>query len=129
MENRTQEQLEARATEIILQDGHTPEDTKELSRIRFFMSKHYKAVNMTGSAQEWAYNWIRANNQVEKIEKGVAVTRAEAEAKAEAESEYPNRREKNAEASGIQSILETTKSFIITLQIEQKVLDQVYTWQ
>lgn len=57
----------------------------------------------------------------------MAVGKAENEAKAEAEAMYPNRREENAEAAGIGKLLETIGQFIINLQVEQKVLDQVYT--
>jgi hypothetical protein len=52
MDNRTAEQLEAKATEIILQDGHEKSDIKELTKIRFFLSIWYKKTNMLGSSRE-----------------------------------------------------------------------------
>lgn len=129
MDKRTTEQLEQRATEIILQEWHEKKDLKELSKIRYFLSIHYKETNMLWHSREWLYNGMRASNTVQKQDKGMAVGKAENEAKAEAEAQYPNRRELNAEAEWINKILDTINGFIINLQVEMKATNQVYTWQ
>gem|GEM_PF-4367098 len=45
MDNLTFDQLENNAADIICQDGHTKEDVKQLSQIKFFMARKYRKRN------------------------------------------------------------------------------------
>ena len=124
MDNRSINDLISKSTEIILQEAHTLDDMKLLSKLRYFLSIAYKNTNTKWSADEWLYNWTRSSETTTRIENGTAVTRAEAEGKAEAEKLYGSYRETNATAAWISKMLETLGWFIIALQVEYKALQE-----
>ena len=124
MDNRTLEELENKASNIITQDWHTREDVKVLSQIRFFMSKYYKDYMKNWSSNEVSYNTTRASRSV-ILQEEMAVGKAENIAKSEAEQEYWTYRQENALASGVAKIISSLDGFIITIQSELKSLDNV----
>lgn len=123
MENLTVDELINNATKIIVQEGHTIDDIKILSKIRYFLSIAYKRTNTLWSSQEWLYNSERASKTV-ALQETLPVWKAENQAKAEAETSYWKYRETNAEAQGISKILDTIEWFIIGRQVENKSLNE-----
>lgn len=124
MDVLTVEELEKKATDIVLQDAHVREDVKQLSKINYFLSLHYKRINTHGSVKETQYNRARSAWSV-KLQEEMAVGKAENIAKSEAELEHGIFREENAEAQGISKIMWTIEGFIISIQSELKTLDNV----
>lgn len=122
MDTLSQDTLIKKATDIINADWHTQEDVKTLSKIKYFLSLHYKRINILGSAKEGLYNQRRANKSVE-LQENMAVGKAENEAKKDAENDFGNYREINAEAQWIDKIIKAIEWFIITLQVENKALN------
>lgn len=124
LENLKYQELENIATSIIQQAGHTREDVKTLSQIKYFLSLEYKRINTIGSVHEAQYNNHRST-QSTKLQEDIAVGKAENIAKSEAEEKYGQYRQENAEAQGISKIIEAVGWFIISIQSELKALDQV----
>ncbi len=120
----TQDELINQATEIITQDYHDDTDTKKLARIRYLLAINYKTLNTRGSAIEWQYNQHRAKKTVE-LQETIAVWKAENLAKLEAEDKYWDYRKINAEAGGINKMLDAIEWFIITVQVELKAQNKV----
>ena len=123
LENLKYQELENIATSIIQQAGHTREDVKTLSQIKYFLSLKYKTINTLSSVHEAQYNNHRST-QSTKLQEDMAVGKAENIAKSEAENQYGIYRQENAEAQGISKIIEAVGWFIISIQSELKALDQ-----
>jgi hypothetical protein len=126
MDKLSADQLINKSTKIIMQDWHTQEDAKELSRIKYFLAIQYKKLNTASSAQEWLYNWLRSEKSLKYCEWN-AVTKAEVMWKNDAEIAYWWFREMNAEAQWIDKMIKAIEGFIISLNIENKVLYQTQT--
>ena len=123
LENLRYQELEDIATSIIQQAGHTREDIKTLSQIKYFLSLKYKTINTLSSVHEAQYNNHRSTKSVE-LQEDMAVGKAENIAKSEAENQYGIYRQENADAQGISKIIEAVGWFIISIQSELKALDQ-----
>ena len=124
MDKMTVEQLESEATSIVLQEWHTPDDCKQLSQIKYFLSLHYKRINIDWSAKEKLYNEKRSWDSVE-LQESMAVNKAENIAKSYAETSYGGYRSINAEAQWISKTFEAISGFIIAIQVELKSLNSV----
>lgn len=105
LENLKYQELENIATSIIQQAGHTRDDVKTLSQIKYFLSLKYKTINTLSSVHEAQYNNYRST-QSTKLQEDMAVNKAENIAKSEAEEKYGQYRQENAEAQGISKIIE-----------------------
>ena len=109
------------AADIIMQDGHTSEDSKKLTQINFFLSLQYKTKSKDGAITEAKYNDTRSTETV-RLQEEMAVGKAENIAKSMAEEEYGSYRELNADAAGTNKVISAIDKFVIALHVENKIL-------
>jgi hypothetical protein len=108
LDSLTFDQLEELVADIVMKAGHTKEDCKVLSQIKFFMAREYRKRNKEGSLKEANYNGTRSSESA-MLSDTMAVSKAEAVAKANAEKLHGTYREINADASGMSSVIKATE--------------------
>ena len=114
--------LTEQATDIINQEVHTPEDIKDLARIKFLMSKQYADACKIAWQMEDSYNKDRSTKTKEALDQNMPAGKADDIWKFYAECSWSGvwRREAQSTLKGMSAVLQAISWFIIARSIENK---------